>query len=205
MLEAAKIKQNLASNGYNWLPNYKNILTSVWAHIEVFFDEDETVQSALWASFKRDTEDYIGIVFITSKRCFTVECVENQTHVKYTPIQIYNLEKIQVQFSQSKTGLNYVSLVSDSFGNGTTFACPSQEVVNHFIDTLKGKTGSTIEFLPDSDDPLLAENEKEQLIDEDLNKATVVPPHKFQKKSKKLNQWRSLMVEEKKHQLLVKK
>lgn len=178
MLSTADIKKDLASNGYKWLPNYKSILTDVWAHAEMFFDEDESVQSALWCSFKRENVDFIGVIFITTKRCFTVECVENQSQVKYTPIQVYNLEKIQVQFAETNGKLNYVSLVSDSFGNGTTFACPNKDVVNHFIETLKGKTNGTIEFLPDSDDPLLAENEKEQLIDEDLNKAKEAPPQK---------------------------
>jgi len=182
MLASSQILNNLKNNGYNWLPDYKDILTKIWTRIEVFFNEDETVLSALWSSFKRNKTQYIGIIFITTKRCFTLECEENNINVKYTPLQMYNLEKIKVQFSKEKNSLNYVSLVNDAFDNGTTFACPNRQVVTHFIETLRGIINGEVEILPDSDNPLLAENEKEQFIDENLKKANQQVEHKIQKK-----------------------
>gem|GEM_PF-6693367 len=95
---------------------------------------------------------------------------------------MYNLEKIKVQFSKEKNSLNYVSLVNDAFDNGTTFACPNRQVVTHFIETLRGIINGEVEILPDSDNPLLAENEKEQFIDENLKKANQQVEHKIQKK-----------------------
>ncbi|AKU79558.1 hypothetical protein [Spiroplasma turonicum] len=184
MKSVTDIKQELESNGYNWLPNYKNIAERVWLKMETYFDEDEKVLSALWASFKRYEEEMIGIVFITSKRTFTIEVQDdyNSSQIRYLPFDSYSLQKILVQYSKTDSKLNYVSLQNDSFGNGITFATPSKKVLKHFIDTLRGVTGGDIEILPDSDEPLLAENEKEQLIDKDLEKAKENKPHKFEEK-----------------------
>ncbi|ASP28083.1 hypothetical protein SCORR_v1c03090 [Spiroplasma corruscae] len=178
------IKVDLEKNGYSWAPTYKNINEKVWSNMETYFDEDENVLSALWASFKRYEEDMIGIVFITSKRTFTIEVLdnENNTQIRYLPFDSYSLQKILVQYSKSDSKLNYVSLQNDSFGNGITFATPNKKVLKHFVDTLKGVTGGEIEILPDSDDPLLAENEKEQLIDENLEKAKENKPRKREEK-----------------------
>ncbi|AKX33979.1 hypothetical protein SLITO_v1c03240 [Spiroplasma litorale] len=184
MKSVSIIKNELESNGYNWLPSYKNIYEKVWYNMETYFDDDESVLSALWASFKRYDEEMIGIVFITTKRTFTLEIIDNQnsTQVRYLPFDSYSLHKILVQYSKSDSKLNYLSLQNDSFGNGITFACPNKKVMKHFVDTLRGVTGGDIEILPDSDDPLLAKNEKEQLIDEDLEKAKEVVPHKYEEK-----------------------
>ncbi|QBQ07573.1 hypothetical protein SGLAD_v1c03740 [Spiroplasma gladiatoris] len=183
MLSTYKIKQDLAKTGYNWFPNYKDILEKVWANMESYFDDDEEVQSALWASFKRYEDKNIGIVFITSKRTFTIETADSDanTQVRYLPIDSYSLQKIQMQLAKSG-GLNYVSLQNDSFGNGITFACPNPDVVKHFVETLRGRSNAEIEILPESDEPLLANNEIKQVIDKDLNKAKENKPHKFEEK-----------------------
>ncbi|QGS51803.1 hypothetical protein [Spiroplasma tabanidicola] len=183
MLTTLQIKEDLAKAGYNWLPNYKDILEKVWANMEQYFDDDESVKSALWASFKRYEEPSIGIVFITSKRTFTVETADNgtNTQLRYLPFDSYSLQKIQMQLAKN-SGLSYVSLLNDSFGNGITFGCPNRNVVQHFVETLRGSSNAEIEILPESDDPLLAENEKEQLIDENLNKVQENKPHKFEMK-----------------------
>ncbi|WP_342258431.1 hypothetical protein [Spiroplasma endosymbiont of Dioctria linearis] len=198
MKTSAKIKEELAQQGYIWLPTYKNILEKVWQHSETYIDEDEIVLSALWASFKRYDENMIGIVFITSKRTFTLEISDDDssTQIRYLPFDSYSLQKIQLQFSKNAGGLHYVSLQNDSFGNGITFGTTNREVAQHFVDTLSGRTNGDIEMLPDSDEPLLAENEREQFIDEDLNKAKEKKPHKFEKKHeeikpiKEFEQWR---------------
>ncbi|AHI52730.1 hypothetical protein [Spiroplasma culicicola] len=188
MRTSLQIREDLASTGYIWMPNYKDILTKVWANMETYFDDDETVMSALWASFKRYEDEMVGIVFITSKRTFTLEVADNNLNaqIRYLPFDSYSLQKIQLQLSKSGNGLNYVSLLNDSFGNGITFATPNKDVAVHFVETLRGKTSGQIEVLPESDDPLLAENEKEQVIDEDLNKAKEVVPHKFEKKHEEI-------------------
>ncbi|AGR42022.1 hypothetical protein [Spiroplasma diminutum] len=193
-----QIKEELASQGYIWMPAYKNILQRVWQHTETYFDDDETVLSALWASFKRYEDKMVGIVFITDKRTFTLEILDNDlsTQIRYLPFDSYSLQKIQLQFSKNSGGLHYVSLQNDSFGNGVTFGTPNKDVAQHFVDTLSGRTNGKIEILPDSDNPLLAENEREQVIDENLEKAKEVVPHKFEKKHeeikpmKEFDQWR---------------
>src|SRR5699024_4340881 len=97
----------------------------------------------------------IGIVFITSKRTFTLEVKDGTgvANVRYLPFDSYSLEKIQFQPSSSDSGLNYVSLQNDSFGNGITFATPNRLVAEHFIETLSGKSNAIIEVLPESDTP----------------------------------------------------
>ncbi|QEH61714.1 hypothetical protein SCHIN_v1c05170 [Spiroplasma chinense] len=188
MRTSLQIREDLARTGYIWMPNYKDILVKVWANMETYFDDDESVESALWASFKRYDEEMIGIVFITTKRTFTIEVIDgnDNAQIRYLPFDSYSLQKIQLQLSKSGTGLNYVSLLNDSFGNGITFATPNKDVAQHFVDTLRGKTNGEIEKLPDSDDPLLAENEKEQVIDENLEKAEEIVPHKFEKKHEEI-------------------
>ncbi|WP_339021567.1 hypothetical protein [Spiroplasma endosymbiont of Atherix ibis] len=205
MKTSTQLKEELASQGYIWMPNYKDILEKVWSQTETYFDEDEEVLSALWASFKRYEDEMIGIVFITTKRTFTLEILDNDTskQIRYLPFDSYSLQKIQLQFSKNSGGLHYVSLQNDSFGNGVTFATPSREVAQHFVDTLAGRTNGEIEILPDSDNPLLAENEKEQAIDEDLNKVKEKIPHKFEEKHEEIKPmkeqegWRKAPVEAK--------
>ncbi|AOG60281.1 hypothetical protein SHELI_v1c03260 [Spiroplasma helicoides] len=186
MKTSTDIKNDLAKNGYSWLPNYKNILERIWANMETYFDENEEVKSALWASFKRFDSPKVGIVFITNKRTFTVEGddIDGSHQIGYLPFDKYGIQKIQLQLAKTSAGMNYVSLQNDSFGNGITFATPNADVAKHFIDTLRGETDGEIEILPDSDDPLLAENEKPQLIDENLEKSKEKPPHVRQKKHK---------------------
>lgn len=188
MKTSLEIVEDLAKNGYNWMPNYKNILEKVWSNMETYFNENEEVLSALWASFKRYDDDMLGVVFITTKRTFTLEVLDNDsnTQIRYLPFDSYRLEKIQLQLAKTPKRLNYVSLQSDSFGNGITFATPNKDVAKHFIDTLRGSTNGVIEILPESDDPLLANNEKEQVIDEDLEKAKEIVPHKHEKKHEEL-------------------
>ncbi|QHX36565.1 hypothetical protein [Spiroplasma sp. BIUS-1] len=188
MKTSMQIKEELASQGYIWMPTYKDILQKVWYQTETYFDDDETVLSALWASFKRYEDDMVGVVFITTKRTFTLEILDNDssTQIRYLPFDSYSLQKIQLQFAKNAGGLHYVSLQNDSFGNGVTFATPNREVAQHFVDTLAGRTNGEIEILPDSDNPLFAENEREQLIDENLNKAEEVVPHKFEKKHEEI-------------------
>ncbi|AGR41016.1 hypothetical protein [Spiroplasma taiwanense] len=212
MKSSIQIKKDLASQGYIWTPNYKDILEKVWAHTETYFDDDEKVLSALWASFKRYDEQMVGVVFITSKRTFTLEVVDNNinSQIRYLPFDSYSLQKIQLQLSKTDNALSYVSLQNDSFGNGITFGTPNKKVAQHFVDTLRSKTNGKIEILPESDNPLLAENEKEQLIDEDLNKAKQVVPHKFEEKHEEIKPmkehdgWRKAPVENKDKEVEIK-
>jgi hypothetical protein len=184
MKEISQIKKDLAANGYSWMPTYRDILPRVWSQMETYFDDDESVLSALWSSFKRYDEDMVGIVFITSKRTFTLEVQEHSqnANVRYLPFDSYSIEKIQFQPSATPEGLNYVSLQNDSFGNGITFGTPNRKVAEHFIETLAGRSNAVIEVLPDSDDPLLAQNEKEQVVDPDANKVQEREDHKFEEK-----------------------
>lgn len=184
MKSSLDVRKDLAKNGYNWQPQYKEILTKVWSQMETYFDDDEEVMSALWSSFKRYDTEMMGIVFITSKRTFTLEVMDDQAsnQCRYLPFDSFSLEKIQFQPSASKEGLNFVSLQSDSFGNGITFGTPNRQVAEHFIETLKGRTNGVIEVLPESDDPLLANNEREQVVDEEAPTAKENIDHKLEEK-----------------------
>ncbi|KAF5298097.1 hypothetical protein FQR65_LT19618 [Abscondita terminalis] len=93
------------------------------------------------------------------------------------------IQKIQYQPGEGNE-LSYLSMLNDSFGNGITFGCPSKEVTEHFLTTLRGVSNAEIEVLPPSDKPLLAENEKEQVVDEEPNRQDEHKDHNFIEKHK---------------------
>lgn len=126
----------------------------------------------------------IGIVFITSNRMFTLELPINSQNpmIRYVPSDRYSVEKIQYQPQSAPGEQNYVSLQNDSFGNGITFATRDKKPAEHFIETLSKHSNAIIEVLPESDDPLLATNEKEQVVDPEADKPEVQEEHKFEKK-----------------------
>ncbi|KAJ3619882.1 hypothetical protein Zmor_008715 [Zophobas morio] len=126
----------------------------------------------------------IGIVFITSSRMFTLELPVNSANpmIRYVPSDRYSVEKIQYQPQSAPGELNYVSLQNDSFGNGITFSTRDKKAAEHFIETLSKNSNAIIEVLPESDDPLLAANEKEQVVDPEADKPETPEEHKFEKK-----------------------
>lgn len=174
MKNSQTINQELAKYGYVWPPTYKNILIQVWSQMETYFDEDEEVKTALWSSFKRYDVEMIGVVFITTKRTFTLESPEqNGTQIRYLPFDKYSIKKIEYQKSLTKGGLNYLLMKNDDFGNQITFACPNQDVTDHFIKILKGDVDIEVENLPPSDEDIEKVIESKNKSTEDKSEKTI--------------------------------
>ncbi|AXK51094.1 hypothetical protein [Spiroplasma alleghenense] len=140
MKEIFKIREELAAKGWVWPPNYKDIETRIWPFIETYFDNDESLLSALWASFERFNSPMIGMIFITDKRIFTVEIDDDniKNNIRYVPIDKFKIDKIEFKKAKSNEELNLINLQSDTYGGGIEFYTPNKKVAQHFLNTLSG-------------------------------------------------------------------
>ncbi|WP_342268442.1 hypothetical protein [Spiroplasma endosymbiont of Aspidapion aeneum] len=182
-----QIMSELGANGYNWVPqNFKNLDEKIWIRMGEYFNESEVVLSALWCSFEDADGKKNGIIFITSERSFVLDVNDttNSVKIKYTPYNIFSSTKCQTQFSSTTKGMNYISLDIQGYQDLRTYECPNKLVAKHFIDTLLNRVSDIdYEELPESDDPLISENKKEQLIDEELEKVKEQFDHNFKEKN----------------------
>ncbi|AHI53719.1 hypothetical protein SSABA_v1c03070 [Spiroplasma sabaudiense Ar-1343] len=140
MKDIFQIRSDLEKNGWLWPPNYKDIEVKIWPNIETYFDAEETVLSALWASFDRFETPMVGMVFITDKRIFTIEINDDakSDNVRYVPIDSYRIDKIEYKKAKSDDDLNEINLLNDTFGSGVKFKTPNRKVAQHFLNTLGG-------------------------------------------------------------------
>ncbi|WP_338972934.1 PH domain-containing protein [Spiroplasma endosymbiont of Panorpa germanica] len=153
MKDIFKIREELEAKGWIWFPNYKNIEVKIWPNIETYFDNDETILSALWASFKRYDLEMVGMIFITDKRIFTLEIEDNNStnNIRYVPIDMLKVDKVEFKKSVESDGLNSIHLQNDTYGNGIEFNTPNKKVAQHFLNTLAGI--SEIEIVEINDEP----------------------------------------------------